>query len=226
MTEENDDLLAELNGAAATPQEASELAAQKEAAVRDPLIVKPAPKQSAAKRAEEKMKTAAGDNPLRGYAVTVAGYYSAPSVDTPGRKVKCPYTLTVNLPSLEGALSTIKHKLLDKMLKMKYTNYVTFLTHEIVDVKPLTADTPESNNVAYMSADALLSFIRHRNVPIDVNTPAYDNGRDIRGIRAAVVDFLTNPKDFGKREEKRLAAAIEDKALAALNPEIEAEVVK
>jgi len=213
---ENDDLLAELNGTASTPAEAEELAAAKIATIHNPLIVEPLPPVSAVARAEAKMTAAAGDNRLRGYKVTVEGNYSAPSVDTPGRKVKCRYSIEVNLPSLEGALSVIKHKMLDKMLKVKYPNYITYLTHEITDVHPLTPDTPESNNVAYMSATGLLNFVATRGVPIDIND--YDGGKDIRSIRAAVTDYLTNPKDFKMREDRRLAAVRVDKELEAMNP--------
>jgi len=215
---ENDDLLAELNGGTpATPKEGEELAAAKSATAHNPLVVDPLPPPSAVKKAEAAMKAAAGDNRLRGYKVTVEGFYSAPSVDTPGRKVKRPYAMEVNLPSLEGALSVIKNKMLDKVLKMKYPDYVTYLTHEITNVTPLTPDTPESNNVAFMSAAGLLNFIATRGVPLDLEKN-YDNGKDIRGIRASVVDYLLNPKEFKKREEKRLAAAKVDRELEAMNP--------
>lgn len=213
----DDDLLAELNGEAATPAEAEELAAAAKATAANPLVVNPIPAPSATAAAEAKMNAAAGDNRLRGYCVTVEGNYSAPSVDTPGRKVKRPYSIDVNLPSLERALSIIKNKMLDKMLKMKYPDYVTYLTHEIVNVRPLTADTPESNNVAYMSAAGLLNFVATRAIPLDLEKN-YDNGKDIRGIRATVTDYLLNPKGFKEREAKRLADAKTDRELEALNP--------
>jgi hypothetical protein len=220
MTEQNDDLLAELNGnvmeTAATPAEAEELAAAKKVTAHNPLIVEPLPSMTAVAKAEAKMNAAAGDNRIRGYKVTVEGNYSAPSVDTPGRKVKRPYTIEVNLPSLEGALSIIKNKMLDKMLKVKFHDYITYLTHEITNVVPLTPDTPESNNVAYMSATGLLNFIATRGIPLDLRD--YDDGRDIRSLRAAVTDYLLNTKDFKAREAKRLAAVKADRELEAMNP--------
>ena len=214
------DLLAELNGTAATPQEAQELAAAAAENSANPLEVVSAPQMTATQKAMDDMKKKAGPGALRGYAVTVAGKYAAPSVDVPGKKLSKDYRLVVNLASLDSALSTIKNKMLDKMLKMKYQDYVTYLTHEIVDVKPLTPDTPESNNVAYMSVEALLAFIKHRDVPVDPKD--YDGGRDARNIRAAVTDFLLNPKGFKEREERRLASIAEDRALAAMNPELDA----
>lgn len=215
--DQNDDLLAELNGGggvAATPQEAKELAAAEEATKANPLIIAPIPKPSAIKRAEAKMSAAAGDNRLRGYAVTVEGNFSTPSVDTPGKKVKKPYSIVVNLPSLEGALSIIKNKMLDKMLKMKYPGYVTYLTHVITNVRPLTPDTPESNNIAYMTFEALCNFVKSREVPLDLT----DYGNDVRSLRAAITDWVLNPKDFVIREKKRLDEAKLQKELDAMNP--------
>jgi hypothetical protein len=220
---ENDDLLAELNGGvpgeAATPKEGEELVAATAATKRDPLVVAPPPRLSAVQKFERASMDKAGDNRLRGYAVTVGGFYSAPSVDTPGRKVKRPYTLTVNLPSTEGALSVIKNKMLDKMLRVKYRDYVTYLTHEITDVRPLGPDTPESNNIAYMSFDALRSFVTSRGVPLVLN----DYGNDARSLRAAVTDWILNPKEFVVREKKRLEDQKLEKELDAMNPTPQSE---
>jgi len=215
--ENTDDLLNELNGvlpAAATPEEGQELAAAEANAKKDPLVVSPPPTPSAAVKFQKAAESKAGDNRLRGYAVTVAGNYSAPSADTPGKKVKKQYTLTVNLPSLEGALSVIKNKMLDKMLKVKYRDYVTYLTHEIVNVLPLTPDTPESNNIAYMSFDALKSFVGARGVPLVLS----DYGLDVRSLRSAVTDWILNPKGFEDREKKRLDDRKLEKELEAMNP--------
>jgi hypothetical protein len=217
MIEDNDnDLLAELNGEAATPEEAKELANAKKEATVDPLAVLPKKKRSAAAAAEEKAAVEAAKKgaSVRGYAVTVEGEYLVASKDVAGKKNKLPYSLTVNVRELEGALSTIKNKLLDKMLRMKYPGYLTYATHEIVDARPLTTDTPPAANVAYMTWDQLVALIREERMPISVS--AYDDG-DVKNLRAAVVDFRVNPTDFNLREERRLASLREDKELAALN---------
>ena len=210
--EENDDLLAELNGEAATPQEAKELAAAELNAKTDPLVVAPKPKPSAAQRAAAE---AAKKGPVAAYAVTVEGLYLAPAKDSPGKKVKKSYTLTVNLPSLEGALYVIKNKLLDKRLKMKYPDYTTFLTHEIVDVKTVGANAAPSDNIAYMGEPELLAHIKYVKAPI--NPKNYDG--DIKGLRAAVVDFTVNPKGFAEREAVRVKDRAEDLELERLNAE-------
>jgi len=219
MTEDNTkdaDLLAELNGAcpAATPQEEKELAAAAREAQTDPLVVSSTgKKETAIQKADAAAKKAAGSERLRGYAVTVEGLFSTASADTPGRKVKKPYTLVVNLPSMDRALSVIKNKLLDKMLTLKYPGYVTYLTHTIVDVKPLSANEPPSDNVAYMTEKQLINHIKSHKVPVD---PANYEG-DVKNLRAAVVDFILNPREFKIREERRVASVKEDKALEELN---------
>ena len=220
--EEKDDLMAELNGSfnvegeAATPEEAKELAAAKAAAKVDPLKVLPAKKKSAAQRLAEKAKAEAGlkpDAPLKGYAVTVRGLYTVPAADVPGKKVKKDYEIVANVASLEGALSTIKNKLLDKMLRMKYPGYVTYLTHEITDVRPLSTETPPADNVAYMNFEDLVAHIRMTRAPIDAKN--YEG--DVVGLRSAVVDFTLNPKGFREREQRRLADRKETAELEALN---------
>lgn len=214
IEEENEDLLAELNGNAATPQEAKELAAAATNAQTDPLVVSPKRKLSAAKRAEEAMKKEAGvDNPLAGYAVTVEGAYTVAATEAPGKKLEKSYSITVNLPSLDAALSVIKNKLLDKVLRLKYPGYITFLTHEIVNVKSLSANSRPSNNVSYMDEPSLLAHIRAFDVPV---SPEEYKG-DLKGLRGAVVDFMLNPVGFPAREAKRLAERKEDQALERLN---------
>ena len=212
-TEDTDSLMAELNGVAATPQEAQELADAKDATAANPLIVPPAKPLTAVQKAEAKARKIAGDNPLRGYAVTVEGDYAEASTDVPGKKVKRPYSIVVNLPHLEGALSTIKNKLLGKMLSMKYPGYITFLTHKIVNVKPLTPETPAPNNIAFMEEKQLKEFISSHDVPVSLG----DYKDDLPNLRAAVVDFMLNPKDFKKREEKRLVSIKEDRELEEMN---------
>ena len=212
---EDNDLLAELNGTAATPQEGVELAAAEKEAKADPLAVPAPKKKSAAKRAAEQAEAAAiaKGTAVKGYAITVEGDYAVASIEVPGKKMKKQYSITVNVPELEGALSTIKNKLLDKVLKMKYPGYLTYYTHEIVDTKPLTADTPPAANVAYMNLLQLQGHVRDQRLPIDVEK----YGADVKNLRAAVVDCVLNPGGFVEREAKRLVSIAEDKALEKLN---------
>lgn len=214
---EENDLLAELNGdmpAAPNPKEAAELAAAAKEATVDPLAVKAKKKTAVAKAHDAAVANAAAKGAaLRGYAVTVEGEYLVASAEVQGKKNKCPYKVTVNVPTLEGALSTIKNKLLDKVLKMKYPGYITYITHEIVEAKPLTTDTPPPANVAYMGWDELVAHVRAEKLPI---TPAA-YGDNVKELRRAVVDCVLNPSGFSEREASRLASIREDAELEALN---------
>jgi len=183
----------------------------------DPLKVQPA----AAKTAVAAFTANAAAKNVRGYAITVEGFYLAPSSEIQGKKIRKPYVLVVKLPELEGALSTIKNKMLDKMLKHKYAGYVTYTTHEITHVEPLTPDTPPIDDVQFMGAEKLLDVVRSKRVPLDVKNYALEDGSvDVKNLRAAVIDFLLNPKGFEEREAKRLVSVAEDRELAKLNPEL------
>lgn len=217
MEDNENDLLAELNGdmpVAANPKEAAELAAAAKETTVDPLAVRAKKKTAVGKAHDAAVSAAAAKGAaLRGYAVTVEGEYLVASTEVQGKKNKCPYSVTVNVPALEGALSTIKNKLLDKVLKMKYPGYITFVTHEIVDAKPLTTDTPPPANVAYMGWDDLVNHVRAEKLPIK---PA-DYGDNVKELRRAVVDCVLNPTGFAEREKARLASLREDAELEALN---------
>jgi hypothetical protein len=178
----------------------------------DPLKVGPAAQQTAVKA----FTAGAASRNVRGYAITVEGLYLAPSNEIMGKKTRKPYSLVVKLEKLDGALSTIKNKMLDKMLKHKYPDYVTYTTHEITRVEPMTPDTPPVDNVQFMDEAKLLSFIEFKKVPV---SPKNYEG-DVKNLRAAVVDFLLNPKGFEEREAKRLVSIAEDRELAKLNPEL------
>lgn len=199
-------LMAELNGVATVAPVDSRPTEEKV----DPLEVRPPAATPAVAALANKAKALGG---ARGYAVTVEGEFYVASKESPSKKLKQPYRIVVNLPSLTGALSTIKNKLLDKMLRMKYPGYAGFRTHEIVEAKALTADTPMPNNVAFMDEPKLRAFIADREIPI----PADRYAGDVKNLRASVTDFLLNPKGFEEREQKRVAAIAEDKALAELN---------
>jgi hypothetical protein len=215
MFNEEDDLTADLLGDGATDEETKELAAAQEAAKKNPLIVPPPnANASRAKRAEKKANDAAvkRGTAVTGYEVTVEGLYLAPA-GSPGKRVKKPYSMKAVVASLEGALSAIKNKLLDKKLKMAYPDYLTFLTHNIANVRALSADCLPSNNIAYMDEPTLKDHIRLHKVPVDVK----DYEGDLVALRAAVVDFTLNPKGFKERETARRKDALETLELGRLN---------
>lgn len=206
-----DDVLAELRGLNVggnliDPLDNSDLK-------KDPLELSPAPKKSAIAKADAVHSTKVGG---KGYAVTVKGEYYAPSVDQPGKKVKKPYKVVVNVPSLDSALSVIRRHLLVPALMKIDPACSGPRTYEIVDTKPLSADTPESTNIQFMPRAALEKHIASVKAPI--NPAEYD---DVTVLRAAIIDFTINPVGFEKREAERQAERAEVQALAAMNPDVE-----
>lgn len=156
---------------------------------------------------------------VKGYKVTVAGDYYAPLPGGDGRKkVKKPYEVSFNLASVEKALSIIVGRLLDKGLKLKYPDYDTHRTCEIINVETLSDDTPEPTNLKFMAEDRLLRYIEDHRVPVD---PKNYVG-DVAALRRSVIDYVQNPKDFKTREERRLADLKMDADLAKLNPDLDA----
>ena len=183
---------------------------------KDPLEVvpPPAPAKPIAAKLDSLHATRVGG---KGYAVTVRGDYYAPAVDFPGKKVKKPYQVTVNLPSLDAAMSVIKHKLLDAAVRRKHADFIGVRTHEIVGAVPLSAETAESNHLQFMNRERLTSYIRDHAVPLD--SASYP---DVVVLRSAVIDYTLNPAGFEKREAARQAERRASDELAALNPELSA----
>jgi hypothetical protein len=225
-----DDLMRELNGGAG-PAPAKSLPGKQsienvdvtpEPKRPDPLettanLSKPSP----AAALDAKHSTAAGG---KGYAVTVEGDYYLPSKDVPGKKTLRPYRIIVNLPELAGALSIIKNKLLDQLLRKKYgaDGYLGFRTHEIVDTKPL-GNSPESTHLQYMARPALESYVENQRIPLD---PAIYS--DVSSLRNAIMDWAQNVDrssevsiaKFVAREEARAKDIAEQRMLAEMNPEL------
>lgn len=221
----DDDLMAELNGGsapapeapaapaaadalpeAASPEDAAQLQAEADSSARNPLILEPEPTPSAL----AKLKAAGKE---KGYDLVVEGTYLG-LAKTPGaKKEKKNFLINVVLPSLDGALSVVKNKLLDKMIPMKYPDYVTYRTYEITSAKPRTEDTAPTNNVTLMDEKDLAVLVKARRIPINPK----DFAGDLKGFRASVVDFLLNPKDFAKRHAEKMKERAEDLRLEKLN---------
>lgn len=180
-----------------------------EGAGKDPLEIKEPVAPSPVKSMDAKHSTKVGG---KGFAVTVRGEYYAPA-DVAGKKVKRPYSVTVNLPHLTGALSLIKNHLLLPAIKAKHPEALGFHTHEIEKAVPLSPETSESSNIQYMSMDRLRRYVEDHNVPVEVADYS-----DVVDLRSAVVDYTLNPKGFEEREKLRQAERKQKAELAALNP--------
>ncbi len=201
-----DPLVAELNGAAVM----TNVDVQPDAPAPDPLEIQPAAlRATAVQTSDARHSTAAGG---KGYRVTVAGEFFAQSADT-NVKIRKPYRLDFNVPSLEGCLGLIVGKLLLPALKKRHADCVNYRTHEIVDTKPLSSDTPESRNLAYMPRPALERYVHDNSVPL--NPAEYPETVD---LRAAIMDHALNPMGFEAREKLKQADRAETVELAAMNP--------
>lgn len=224
-----DDLMKELNGGAGTenkplankPVTIQNIDVTPEPAKPDPLDVSPKTQPSAVASLDAKHSTAAGG---KGYALTVKGEYYAPAKEVPGKKTLKPYSVVINVTHLEGALSTIKNKALDTILRKRFSaeGYLGFRTHEIVEARPL-GGAPESMNLQYMDINALTRYIDSQRIPVDLST-----NRPLESIRISVMDFAQNVdpssevslSKFTVREEERVRDFKERAALAELNPEL------
>lgn len=218
LTEESrDPLLDDLAGEPTTYEQIDPLP-EKEASPLEIPAAPPKPRTRAEKAKAADAKYAkgvvgAGAGAVgNGYAVTVRGEYYVFSADVKGKKVLRPYEVVVNVPRIEGALSTIKNKILDKVLKTKHPEYLGFRTHYIVDVKPL-GSAPAPTDVSYMSREQLETVIAGKKIPIDPGMYS-----DVVELRSAVIDFLQNPNGFAEREERRKLDLAERAELERMNP--------
>lgn len=155
----------------------------------------------------------------KGYRVTVVGEYLAQ--DPAGRgKIKKPYEVAFNLVQLEGALSVIKNRMLDAALKKKHPDFVTVRTNKIKDATPLSPDTPESQNIAFMNRGQLTKYVLSAQPPVPVDPAAYP---DVTHLRDAIIDYIQTPDGFKTREAARQVQRQLDRELAELNPDLELE---
>ncbi len=178
---------------------------------KDPLFVLDKPKPTAIAASDARHATAHGG---KGYCVTVAGEYFAQSKDS-NQKVRKPYRLDFNVPQLEGCLGDIVGLLLLPLLKKKHPDCINYRTHDIVETRPLSADTPESRNLQFMPRPALEKYILDAQAPI--NPSEYAETVD---LRSAVMDHALNPVGFAEREKIKQADRAKLAELKALNPDL------
>ncbi len=94
-----------------------------------------------------------------GYKITIEGtYYKSVSGGGKGKELSN-YSIEVNLPSMDSALSVIKNKVLNAVLKKKYNDYVSYRTHDIVNVEPFGNIKSVNLSVWQMNRDALEEYI-------------------------------------------------------------------
>ncbi len=207
VSQGNDALLEELNGALARSGEPTPVAGDH--AIEQPpsldKMLETGPSRAAsiprplplAANLDKTLSKAAG---AHGYRVVVGGEYYAKSTETKGNVIKH-YEIPFNLPALKGAKgesalglivgqSRPNGGLLKSALQKMDPLAIIYRTHAIISVTPLQG-APEPTSLQYMSFDALKAYVRSapalQDFPIDV-----DEYIDVNHLREDVVDFVTN----------------------------------
>ena len=152
---------------------------------------------------------------LSGFDLTVEGDYFV----TEGKhKGLARYEFEFRLPSMDSALSIIKNKVLDMVLKKKYPDYVSYRTYQITKVKPFGTAVLSGFDLWSASREEVEKYIRKEELPVKVKFyPSLMNLRE--GVQLAEADpdrFLLNQK---KLEEDFVFT----QELRALNPGMYAE---
>ena len=148
-----------------------------------------------------------------GYHVSVEGQYFVVAGEK--KKTLKEYSIVVNLPTMDSALSVIKNKLLDIVLPKKYPDYAGYRTHHIVDVQPFGNVVQAKAELWQMNRVTIHSYIAENELP--VNTDIYDS---LLELRQAVEMCEADQDNFlrvqaQKEEEYKLMSSIRD-----LNPEL------
>ena len=148
-----------------------------------------------------------------GYKITVAGQYFVREGER--RLSLKSYKFDINMPSMDSVLSVIKNRVLDVVLKQKYEDYVSYRTHEILDVQPFGDIAPQKAVLWQMNRPTILSYISENELPVEPEI--YETLMD---LREAVQMAEADPDNFkkvqdDKRENHKILSGLRE-----LNPEL------
>jgi hypothetical protein len=150
------------------------------------------------------------------FKVKVVGDYIARSPVSDKEKIRKQYEVEGNIPSLVGALSVVKNKLLAPLLAAKYKDYVSYLTYNIVQITPLDVESQRQmgkSEVTFMNREQLLAYIRDNALPVDAKY--YPN---LFRLREAVQLAKEDPEGYKKQFALREPELRLDLEVAACNP--------
>lgn len=153
---------------------------------------------------------------MDGYEITVGGeciVYSDAADRSKGKMTK-PYEIKVRLKSLDSALSIIKNRVLEPVLRKKFPEYYKFRTHEILDVVPLGDTSERADQIDAMNRQQLLKFIKDEGLPVDPSL-----FKKIGKLREAITKAVTDPKGFPDWQEDQKRSKEEADDILARNPE-------
>ncbi len=154
---------------------------------------------------------------LSGYRITVEGQYFVATGEGKGKAIKR-YNIVINLPSMDCALSIIKNKILNVVLAKKYPDYVSYRTHEIIDVKPFGNVTQVTATLWQMNRETVESYIHENELPVKAHI--YET---LMALRQAVEMSESDPDNFLLTQEKAEKDFKLTQSLRELNPELYAK---
>ncbi len=153
---------------------------------------------------------------MEGYLVVVEGDYFGAASELDRKRQKFPYKVTVKVPHSEGALSLIKNKLLDKVLRKSYANYHMWRTHQLVSITNLDGSKVQGlSDPRLMDFNDLADYVRRHKLPLKLELYT-----DLAYFRTMVYLAETNQHEFLIKQSRLEKDHDEDTKLAALNPEL------
>lgn len=150
-----------------------------------------------------------------GFDLTVEGDYFVKEGANKGLRR---YSFDFRLPSMDSALSVLKNKVLDFVLKKEYGDYVSYRTYQITKVKPFGTAVLLGFDLWSASREEVEKYIRKEELPVKVKFyPSLMNLRE--GVQLAEAD----PDRFLLNQEKLEEDFIFTEQLRALNPDMYAD---
>jgi len=152
------------------------------------------------------------------FKVKVVGQYIARSGVMEKEKIKKNYEIEGNIPTLTAALSIVKNKLLNPALQAAYPDYITFLTHHIVEITPLTEEAKKQMTKAevnFMNRESLVAYIKEHALPVQP-----DYYPELFKLREAVTYAKEDPKGYQAQFALREPDLRLDLEMAACNPHL------
>lgn len=153
---------------------------------------------------------------MNGYLVTVEGDYFGMPRSGDRKKEKFPYRIQVKVPSPEGALSLIKNKLLDKVLRRNFGNYYAYRTHQLVSITNVDGSKVYGlTDPRLMDFNDLAVYVKQNKLPLKLELYT-----DLGYFRTMVHLAETNQREFLIKQADLARDSEEDRLLAELNPDL------
>ena len=168
------------------------------------------------------------------FRVKVTGEYIARSPVSEKEKIKKTYEIEGNIPTVYAALSVVKNKLLVPALTRKYPDYVSYLTHHIVEMVPLDEKSVAEMGraeISFMNREQLIRYVKDNAIGacrIEVSKGEFRDFPnldaryypDLFKLREAVKLAKEDPVGYQKQFILRQPDLLLDLEMAECNPEL------